>query len=91
MNCWQRRWKLCCFLLDWIRGEDSGVFGASAFELESEPPLTLISARVKSERIRRVPNSMRADLTNDQLGRVGADCDGGRSELSGGGLGGVAN
>ena len=27
---------------------------------------------------------MRADLTNDQLGRVGADCDGGRS-VSGGG------
>ena len=48
---------------------------------ESEPPLTLISARVKSEEDSESSNSMRAEFkfTNDQLGRVGADCDGGRS------------
>ena len=46
--------------LDWIRGEDSGVFGASAFEF-SEPPLTLISAKVKSEEDSESSNSMRAD------------------------------
>ena len=42
-------------------GEDSGVFGASALNSESEPPLTLISARVKSEEDSESSNSMRAD------------------------------
>ena len=47
---------------------------------ESEPPLTLISAReLKSEEDSEDFKFNESRLTNDQLGRVGADCDGGRS------------
>ena len=45
---------------------------------ESEPPLTLISAsEIRGGFGEFKFNESR--LTNDQLGRVGADCDGGRS------------
>ena len=42
-------------------GEKQGVFGAVPLNSASEPPLTLISARVKSEEDSESSNSMRAD------------------------------
>ena len=53
---------------------------------ESGTTLIEISkVRVKSEEDSESSNSMRAVLTNDQLGRVGADCDGGGVVSGGGG------
>ena len=52
---------------------------------ESEPPLTLISAsEIRGGFGEFKFNESR--LTNDQLGRVGADCDGGRSGVGGGAM-----